>query len=275
MWIYVLLSERGSPVLRCPWFQGQVEGAPWLAQGAGTFHRLPNMVLVFRYIIYNLWRNIENYLYNFLFHRHPIRRIFHWDMILLIHSFFCLYLKHITSAQTSYVQISNFVVQFFSHVWLFETPWNTAHQASLSFTISQSLLKLMSIELMMPSNHLILCHLLLLLSSIFPSTRVFSNEWALRMGPLKNGFWKVPNWLWWLHRFMNCHFICVAKYVLILSLCDLNSQLILVVTQIYELLFYLFNINKFWILDLDDLDLILIPKFILNYSVCPLCQSHY
>ena len=59
------------------------------------------------------------------------------------------------------------------------TPWTAACQASLSFTISQSLLKLMSIELVMPSNHLILCHPFLLLPSIFPSIRVFSNELAL------------------------------------------------------------------------------------------------
>ena len=59
------------------------------------------------------------------------------------------------------------------------TPWTTAHQASLSFTISRNLLKLMSIESAMPSNHLILCHPLLQLPSIFPSIRVFSNESAL------------------------------------------------------------------------------------------------
>jgi len=59
------------------------------------------------------------------------------------------------------------------------THWTAAHQAPLCFTISQSLLKLMFIELMMPSNHLILCHSLLLLSSIFPSIMVFSNESAL------------------------------------------------------------------------------------------------
>ena len=59
------------------------------------------------------------------------------------------------------------------------TPWTAACQASTSFTISQSLLKLMSIESVMPSNHLILCHPLLLLPSIFPSIRVFSNELAL------------------------------------------------------------------------------------------------
>ena len=63
----------------------------------------------------------------------------------------------------------------------FATPLNEARQSSLSFTISQSLLKLMSIELVMPSNHLILCYPLLLLPSIFPSIRVFSNESALHI----------------------------------------------------------------------------------------------
>ena len=61
------------------------------------------------------------------------------------------------------------------------TPWTAARQASLTITISQSLLKLMSIESVMPSNHLILCRPLLLLPSIFPSIRVFSNESALRI----------------------------------------------------------------------------------------------
>ena len=72
-------------------------------------------------------------------------------------------------------------VQALSRVWLFATPWTTALQASLSFTISRSPPKLMSIESLMPSNHLILCHLLLLLPSIFPNIRVFSNESALPM----------------------------------------------------------------------------------------------
>ena len=67
-------------------------------------------------------------------------------------------------------------VQSLSHVQLFATPWTAIHQASLSITNSQSLLKLISIESMMPSNHLILCHPLLLPPSIFPSIRVFSNE---------------------------------------------------------------------------------------------------
>ena len=70
------------------------------------------------------------------------------------------------------------VVQLLSHVRLFATPWTAACQASLSFTISQSLLKLMSIESVMPSNHLSLCHPLLFVPSIVSSIRVFSNESA-------------------------------------------------------------------------------------------------
>ena len=72
-------------------------------------------------------------------------------------------------------------VQSLSHAWLFAIPWNAAHQASLSINNSWSFLKLMSIESVMPSNHLILCHPLLLLPSIFPSIRVFSNELALHI----------------------------------------------------------------------------------------------
>ena len=68
---------------------------------------------------------------------------------------------------------------FICYVWLFATPWTTACQASLSFTVSWSLLKLRYMELVMPSSHLILCRPLLLLPSIFPSIRVFSNELAL------------------------------------------------------------------------------------------------
>ena len=72
-------------------------------------------------------------------------------------------------------------VQFLSHVQLFATPWIAACQASLSFTISWSSLRFMSIESVMPSNHLILLHSRLLLPSIFPSIRIFSNESALRI----------------------------------------------------------------------------------------------
>ena len=71
------------------------------------------------------------------------------------------------------------VVRLLSRVWLFATPWTAAHQASLAFTVSWSLLKLMSIESVMPSNYLILYYPLLLLPSIFPSIRVFSSESAL------------------------------------------------------------------------------------------------
>ena len=67
------------------------------------------------------------------------------------------------------------IVQLLNHVWPFATSWTGAHQVSLSFTISQNLLKLMSIESMMSSNHLFLCRPLLLLPSIFPGIRVFSN----------------------------------------------------------------------------------------------------
>ena len=81
-----------------------------------------------------------------------------------------------TSALGGYVFRS---VQSLSHVQLFVTPWTTAYQASLSITNSQSLPKLMSITLVMPSNNLILCHPLLLLPSIFPNIRVFSNESTL------------------------------------------------------------------------------------------------
>ena len=73
------------------------------------------------------------------------------------------------------------VFQLLSHASFFTTPWAAACQASLSFTISWSLLKLMSFELVIPSNHLILCCPLLLLPSIFPSIRVFSNESALHI----------------------------------------------------------------------------------------------
>ena len=80
-------------------------------------------------------------------------------------------------AEFSSIQFSS--VQLLSCVWLFATPWTAAHQASLSITNSRSLLKLMSFESVMPSNHLILCRSLLLLPSIFPGIRIFSNESAL------------------------------------------------------------------------------------------------
>ena len=82
--------------------------------------------------------------------------------------------KHIELCLCWLFQFSS--VQSLSRVWLFSTPWTAAHQASLSIANSQSLLKLMSIELVISSNHLILCRPLLLLPSIFPSISVFSSE---------------------------------------------------------------------------------------------------
>ena len=83
----------------------------------------------------------------------------------------------ITKSRNNLVQISS--VQSFTHVWLLATPWTAVHQASLSITNSWSLLKLMSIESVMPSNHLILCRPIVLPPSIFSSIRVFSNESVL------------------------------------------------------------------------------------------------
>ena len=91
--------------------------------------------------------------------------------------FFCSFYWSVVDLQCCAI-----VLQPLSHVQLFATPWNAAYQASLSFTISQSLRKLMPVELVMPSTHLILCHPLLLLSSVFPNIRVFSSESALRIG---------------------------------------------------------------------------------------------
>ena len=90
-------------------------------------------------------------------------------------------MKNITfkGRDACWVYIIVVFVQPLSHVWLFPTPWTAAHQASLSITSSLSMLKLKPIESVMSSNHLILCHRLLLLPPIFPNIRVFSNESAL------------------------------------------------------------------------------------------------
>ena len=87
----------------------------------------------------------------------------------------------LSSPSSLWINFSSVVVQLLSCVWLFVTPWTAAHQASMSFTISRSLLKLMSIESVMSSHLLILCHPLLLLPSIFPSMRVLSNELSLHI----------------------------------------------------------------------------------------------
>ena len=89
--------------------------------------------------------------------------------------------QHCNVAKHSCVDLQFSSVQSLSRVWLFATTWTTARQALLSISNSQSSPKAMSIELVMPSNHLILCRSLLLLLSIFPSIRVFSNESALHI----------------------------------------------------------------------------------------------
>ena len=102
-------------------------------------------------------------------------------------------------------------VQLLSHVWLFATPWTAAHQAYLSITNSWSLLKLISIESVMPSNHLILCCPLLLLPSIFPSIRVFQMSQLFAWGsqsigvsastsvlPMNTQDWSPLGWTGWI-----------------------------------------------------------------------------
>ena len=92
----------------------------------------------------------------------------------------CIFTQTDIQVQTAQLSLK-FAVRSLSHGWLFATPWTAAHQASPSFTVSWSLLKLMSSELVMPSNHLILSCPLLLLPSIFLSIRVFSSESAFHI----------------------------------------------------------------------------------------------
>ena len=100
----------------------------------------------------------------------------HFKFFLILQCGIRLMTGNIHSALLCAWQAHNAVDQSLSCVQLFVTPWTAAHQASLSFTMSQSLLKLMSIELVMPSNHLNLCRPLLLLPPIYPSIRVFSQH---------------------------------------------------------------------------------------------------
>ena len=101
------------------------------------------------------------------------RKAFFW-----VKYYICFLLGWV-SVTWSYIHFSS--VQTLSHVWLCATPWTRARQASLSITNSQSSPKLMSIDSVMPSNHFILCYPILLLPSIFPSIRVFSNESAFHI----------------------------------------------------------------------------------------------
>ena len=124
---------------------------------------------------------------------------------------FLLYAPQLSGAKSYFlVHLQFSSVQSFSHVQLFATPWTAASQASLSITNSWNLLKLMSIELVMPSNHLILCRPLLLLPSI-PSIRVFANEsilcirwpkywsFSFNISPSKNTQdWSPLGWTGWI-----------------------------------------------------------------------------
>ena len=129
---------------------------------------------------------IANFLYLFVGLLSPKTQCTHFDSVshfipilldfLLKFVFDSLFPSHLLLKN---VQFNS--VQSLSCVWFFATPWTATRQAFLSFTISQSLLRFMSIVSVMLSNHLILCHPLLLLPSIFPSIRVFSSESALRI----------------------------------------------------------------------------------------------
>ena len=109
--------------------------------------------------------------------------------------------------QVQHIQFSS--VQLLSRVLFFATPWTAAHQAFLSITNSRSLFKLRSIESVMPSNHLILCHYLLLLPSVFPSIRVFSKEsfllirwpkywsFSFSISPSSESSGLISFWIYW------------------------------------------------------------------------------
>ena len=125
--------------------------------------------------IWNKWDHLTVFNSQFL----PLKNV-HLDLMVRKPGV-CLQASHFTFPTAAFLysnsQFSS--VKSLSHVWLFATPWTAARQASLSITIYQSVPKPMSIELVMSSNHLILCLPLLLLPSIFPSIRVFSNESAI------------------------------------------------------------------------------------------------
>ena len=135
---------------------------------------------------------------------HSSKLLWEWHRSVLLWLWNCLFLPLIFSFLIVHV-----VSVQLSHVQLFATPWTAARQVSLSITNSQSLLKLMSIESVMLSKHLILCHPLLLLPSIFLSIRVFSNESILHIGwpkywsfsiniPMNIQDWFPLGWTGWI-----------------------------------------------------------------------------
>ena len=123
-----------------------------------------------------------------LLHCFPQSWIIFTIIILIFFSFFVLLFSGRLPISTSFgcfygvfIFIWNIFIQSLSHVQFIATPWTAAHELSLSFTIFQSLFKLMFIESVMPSNHLVFCQLLLLLPSNFPTIRVFSSELSLHI----------------------------------------------------------------------------------------------
>ena len=133
------------------------------------------------------WTLIECALWVYFKHFSKLSPLLHAEFRMALSSGFIIPIRssgHLATGSTALLVISGplFVVfQSLCHIWLFVTPWIALHQSSLSFTISLRLLKLMSIESVMPSSHLILCHPLHLLISIFPNIMGFSSESALHI----------------------------------------------------------------------------------------------
>ena len=160
------------------------------------------------------------------------------DFVLLMQVFFFLFKLH----DFCFSLFSS--VQWFSHVWLFANPWTAARQASLSITNSHSLLKLMSIESVMPSNHFILCHPLLLPPSIFPSIRVLSDEsvlcirwpeyWSFSFGisPSNEYSWLISFRIDWLDLLAVQGSFCTLLYIFYLA-----ETLKKIIKHVYDYLF--------------------------------------
>ena len=117
------------------------------------------------------------------------------------------------------------VFQSLSHVQLFATPWTVAPQASLSFIIFRSLLKITSFESLMPSNHLLLCHSLLLLPSIFPSIKIFSSELALHIFKALKNRKTILCTNAWFRPFILYYFITHTHIYFILSCISLTKSM--------------------------------------------------
>ena len=131
------------------------------------------------WIIVDLQCCVSFCLYSKMSHLYPLTFRFYSHVVVQSLSHAQLFASPWTAAHQASLSFSS--VQLLSLVWCFATPWTAAHQASLSITNFWNLLKLMSIALVMPSNHLIFCRPLVLLPSIFPSIRVFSKESVLRI----------------------------------------------------------------------------------------------